>query len=124
MELELLNLLLESVQCHSSYRVPKEKYQNLTFQMSNLLKGFQVTLLKPLGFKADMYSYKILDGKSLIVVEIKEDDSKIPYVASMTSALKSSASCFATASAWHKRFSYQRIEYINRISSNQIVNNL
>jgi len=117
-ELELLNLLLESVQCHSSYRVPKEKYQNLTFQMSNLLKGFQVTLLKPLGFKADMYSYKILDGKSLIVVEIKEDDSKISLVASMT--LHWNHLHFALPRPVHvtKRFGHPSIQYIKRMSSN------
>jgi len=38
-ELELLNLLLESGRCHPSYRIPKEKYYSLIFQMSDLLKS-------------------------------------------------------------------------------------
>ena len=113
-ELELLNLLLESEQCHSSYRIPKEKYQSLKPQ----------ELYEYFGFKVDIYSCKIIDENSRMVAEIKEDDSMIPDVASMTFALESSALCFATATTWHKRLGHQNMEFIKRMSSNPLFNNL
>ena len=108
----------------------KGEVSELDIPNVRLVEGFQVTLLKPqelyeyFGFKVDIYSCKIIDENSRMAAEIKEDDSMIPDVASMTFALESSALCFATATTWHKRFDHQNMEFIKRMSSNPLFNNL
>jgi len=68
----------------------------------------------------DICSYKIQDGNSRIVAEIKQGDSKIPYGASMIPGLESSSFYFAPASTWLKRLGHQNMEYIKIMPSNEL----
>jgi hypothetical protein len=95
-----------------------------------------VILIKPqdlyevFGFKIHMYSMKLLDENSRVIADIKDDSSKIPYIARMKPLLGTSAEteesgkCYVTMAIWPKRFGHQNIGYIEKMEKQESVRDL
>jgi len=86
--------------------------------------------IQSFGFKVDMYSMKLLDGNSRVIADIKDDSSRIPYIARMKPLLatsadtKESGKCYVTMAIWQKRFGHQNIGYIEKMVKQELVKDL
>jgi len=73
---------------------------------------------------------KLLDENSRLITDIRDDSSKIPYIARMKLLLATSAEteesgkCYVTMAISHKRFGHQNIGYIEKMEKQELVEDL